>query len=437
MLGVERQRVDGEALAKRLGWDVGGVYVDDDVSAFRNRRRPGYEALLGDVQSGRLGAVVAWHPDRLHRSPREVEAFIDIVNAAGVRVATVQTGEYDLSTASGRMTARVVGAVSRHESEHKSDRLRRQRAESARAGQPNGGPRPFGYEPGGMKVCRREAKVVEEAARRVLAGESVRSVALDLNRRAVVTTFGNRWTVTSLRLMLLRPRYAGLRVHRGVVVGNAVWPALISRRDHDELCRRLAGKARTVPARRSLLSGLLRCGRCGGPMGHHIRDGNHGRYYCIPEPNSRGCGRVAIQAQPAEDHLCGALFARYDTAVLAEVVRSSYGIGGFDDESTLRARLGALADLYADGAITEPEWLRARRRLEERLVGGPIARPVEPAVLQLGSLPSTGLLQTTWPKLSPEQHRRVMQAAVETITVAPAPRSGGRFDESRLAISWR
>jgi hypothetical protein len=288
-----------------------------------------------------------------------------------------------------------------------------------------------------MRVRGREAAVVEEAARRVLAGESVRSVALDLNSRDVVTTFGNRWTVTSLRLMLLRPRYAGLRVHRGVVVGDAIWPALINRRDHDELCRRLACKPRTVPARRSLLSGLLRCGRCGGAMGHQVRDGNHGRYYCIPEPASRGCGRVAIHAQPAEDHLRDALFARHDTALLAEVVRATHGISGFDDESILRARLGVLADLYADGAITEPEWLRARGRLEERLVGGPIARPIEPAILQLGSLPSTGLLQMVWPKLSPEQHRRVMQAAVETITVAPAPRSGGRFDETRLAISWR
>jgi DNA invertase Pin-like site-specific DNA recombinase len=90
MLGVERQRVDGEALAKRLGWEVGGVYVDDDVSAFRSRRRPGDEALLGEVRSGRLDAVVACHPDWLHRSPREVEAFIDLVNEAGARVATVQ-----------------------------------------------------------------------------------------------------------------------------------------------------------------------------------------------------------------------------------------------------------------------------------------------------------------------------------------------------------
>ena len=436
MLGVDRQRADCEALAARLGWRVGGVYVDDDVSAFTGRGRPGYDRLLDDLRAGRTGAVIAWHPDRLHRSPREVEAFIDIVNAVGARVATVQAGEYDLTTASGRMTARVVGAVARHESEHKSDRLRRQRAQSARAGQPNGGPRPFGYERGGVSVRRGEAKVVREAARRVLAGESVRSVALDLNRRDIVTTFGNRWTVTSLRLMLMRPRYAALRVHRGEVIGDAVWPALISRSDHEALCRRLRSTPRMVPARRSLLSGLLRCGRCGGPMGHQVRDGNHRRYYCLPEPTSRGCGRVAIHAEPTEQHLSQTLFERYDTAVLGEVVRAAHGVQSFDDDTMLRARLGSLSDLYADGAITEAEWLRARRRLEERLLGGPIARPDEPAALELGSPTPTGLLRTLWPQLQPEQRRRIMHAAVQTITVAPAPTTGGRFDNNRLTILW-
>jgi DNA invertase Pin-like site-specific DNA recombinase len=437
MLGVDRQRADCEGLVERLGWASGGVYVDDDVSAFSGRRRPGYEELLRDLRSGRLGAVVAWHPDRLHRSPREVEVFIDVVNAAGARVATVQAGEYDLSTASGRMTARVVGAVARHESEQKSDRLRRQRVETARSGHPNGGPRPFGYESDGIAVRPREAAVVQEAARRVLAGESVRSVALDLNRREILTTFGNRWTVTSLRLMLLRPRYAGLRVHRGAVVGDAVWSGLLTRADHAELCRRLAAKPRTVPGRRSLLSGLLRCGRCGGPMGHQVRDGNHRRYYCVPEPASRGCGRVAIHAEPTEQHLCELMLERHDTALLAEVVRAAAGVTLFDDEAAIRTRLGSLADLYADGAITEAEWLRARGRLEDRMIGGPVARPHITAALQLGASTSPGLLRIVWQQLKVEQRRRIMLAAVETISVAPAPKSGGRFNERRLTITWR
>jgi DNA invertase Pin-like site-specific DNA recombinase len=437
MLGVDRQRADCEALTARLDWRVGGVYVDDDVSAFGTRRRPEYERLLADLGAGRLDAVIAWHPDRLHRSPREVEAFIDLVNRAGARVATVRAGEYDLASASGRMTARVVGAVARHESEQKSERLRHQREQSARAGLPNGGPRPFGYEPGGLTIRRSEAGAVREATRRVLRGGSLRSIAVDFNARGIRTSFDNRWTVTSLRLMLLRPRYAGLRVHRGQVIGDAAWPAIITRTQHEQLSQRLVRTPRATPARRSLLAGLLRCGRCGGPMGHQTRTEGQRRYYCLPEPDRRGCGRVAIHAQPLEDHLIEAFLQRHDTAVLGEVVRAVHGIHTFDDDTIIRTRLGTLADLYADGAITAPEWSRARRRLQERLLGGPFTTPDDPHTLDLGPPTPTGLLRIVWPQLDTDQRRKIVHAAIQTITVAPASSPAHTFNSQRLTIEWR
>jgi DNA invertase Pin-like site-specific DNA recombinase len=159
-LGIERQRKDCERLAKAKGWTVGAVFTDDDRSAFNGKPRPGYAELLDAIEHREIGAVVAWHPDRLHRSPTELEAFIDLVNANKVAVATVQAGEYDLATASGRMTARVVGAVARHESEQKSERIKRQREQAALHGRPAGGRRPFGYEPDGMEIRRSEARLV-------------------------------------------------------------------------------------------------------------------------------------------------------------------------------------------------------------------------------------------------------------------------------------
>ena len=437
LLGIDRQRVDCEALVARLGWHVAGVYVDDDLSAFTGRRRPGYEELLRDLREGRLGAVVAWHPDRLHRNPREVEAFIDVVNGARARVATVQVGEYDLSSASGRMTARVVGAVARHESEQKSERLRRQRAQEAHTGRPHGGPRPFGYEPGGLKIRPTEAQVVRDVVHRLFAGESLRSLAKDLNRREIRTTAGNPWTVTSLRLLLRRPRYAGLRVHRGEVVADAVWPGLLTRDEHEQLMVRLARQPRTTPPRRSLLSGVLRCARCDGPMGHQTRPNGKPRYYCLPEPDSHGCGRTAVTAEPLEHTVTEALFDRVDTALLGEVVRALHGITSFEDDTVITQRLAALADLYADGALTAPEWLRARRRLEERLLGGPLNRPHEPQALQLGLPTPTGVLRYAWAHLTNDQQRRVLNAAIETVTIAPTQRSGGNYDPSRVTIDWR
>src|SRR4051812_18324886 len=87
-LGIKRQRDDCHKLAKGRGWAVAEVFADDDTSAYSGRRRPAYDRLLDAIKNGEIGAVVAWHPDRLHRSPSELEHFIDVVNASGAAVAT-------------------------------------------------------------------------------------------------------------------------------------------------------------------------------------------------------------------------------------------------------------------------------------------------------------------------------------------------------------
>jgi site-specific DNA recombinase len=104
-LGVARQEADCRRLAERRGWDVVEVYVDNDLSAYSGKARPGYQRLLADIEAGKVEAVVAWHPDRLHRSPVELEAFIDLVERSGVGVETVQAGRVDLATPAGRMNA--------------------------------------------------------------------------------------------------------------------------------------------------------------------------------------------------------------------------------------------------------------------------------------------------------------------------------------------
>ncbi|MGC8628409.1 MAG: recombinase family protein, partial [Acidimicrobiales bacterium] len=76
-LGVARQEAECRALAERLGWSVAKVYADNDISAYRRRRRPGYEALLAAVKQGQVDGLVVWHNDRLHRQQRELEDFID------------------------------------------------------------------------------------------------------------------------------------------------------------------------------------------------------------------------------------------------------------------------------------------------------------------------------------------------------------------------
>jgi site-specific DNA recombinase len=108
-LGVARQEEDCREKAKQLGWPVGDVYVDNDVSAYSGKPRPAWQQLLAHVESGTVDAVLSWHVDRLTRSPRELEDVIDLADRRGLALATV-TGDIDLQSPTGRMVARLLGA---------------------------------------------------------------------------------------------------------------------------------------------------------------------------------------------------------------------------------------------------------------------------------------------------------------------------------------
>src|SRR3954454_20195704 len=108
-LGVARQEADCRQRAEELSWPVVDVYCDNDLSAYSGRPRPEYRRLLRDLEASRADVVLAWHTDRLHRSPRELEEFIDLCERRGVGVETVKAGPVDLSTPAGRAVARTLG----------------------------------------------------------------------------------------------------------------------------------------------------------------------------------------------------------------------------------------------------------------------------------------------------------------------------------------
>ena len=254
-LGVARQEAECRALAERLGWSVAKVYADNDISAYRRRRRPGYEALLAAVKQGQVDGLVVWHNDRIHRQQRELEDFIDLVDASRVPVVTVTAGVFDLGTASGRMTARILGAVARQESEHKAERQRAKHAELAADGAPSGGSRPFA-----LTEVKRDAngrsyreEVPEEA-------EAIRQAARDLLERASVRSVCRRWGAQGLRGTRGRP-FSPQVVTRVMtsewVVGRrggrqARWPAILDEETWRLVSALVTGRAtgRSYPKKR-------------------------------------------------------------------------------------------------------------------------------------------------------------------------------------------
>lgn len=181
--------------------------------------------------------MVVCHSDRLTRRPIELEHFLDVVATAGVRhVRFVATSGLDVGTGDGLMVLRVLGAVAANKSATKSRRILRKMDEVAESGRPHGGSvRPYGYEKDRMTVLPAEAEVVRAVAARYLSGESLRSIAQSLNDQGITASADGPWTTSALRRILQSARIAGLREHRGEIVGPAAWPALISAEKRDKV----------------------------------------------------------------------------------------------------------------------------------------------------------------------------------------------------------
>jgi site-specific DNA recombinase len=445
-LGVARQIEDCERLAERKGWRVVEQYVDDDVSAWSGRKRPQYRRSLDDLEAGAIDGLLVYDLDRLHRQPSELESFIELCSRLRLTNVASVSGDIDLTTADGQFQARILGAVAKKESDDKSRRIRRKHEEIAASGKVSGGgSRPYGYEADKVTLRPAEAAIVAECARRLLAGEPVRSIARDLNERGVPSAGGGKWAPQSLRRMLAAPRISGQRAHHGEIVATAEWPGIISVEDGAQIRALLANPERRTnkAARRYLLGGLLVCSHCGERLVARPRAGGQRRYACASGVGFSGCGKTYINADEVERFVTEAVLHRLDSVELQRAMerrqrQAPDAQRWWQEAEAAQAQLQELATAYGQREISMDEWKAARKPIEQRLSGArkQLAKVSRSHVLD-GYIGNGKGLRAEWDALDLSQQHAIVAAVVDSVVVGPARRGYNRFDESRLTPVWR
>lgn len=456
-LGVTRQQDACRKLAGQLGWKVVAVYADNSKSAYdRRKERPEYERLLADVESGRIDGVLCYAVDRLTRHPIELERLVAVFASSRTAVRTVVGGELDLNTEEGQLRARIMGSVARFESGRKGERLRAKAEQLVAEGKrPCGGPRPFGYDrhyddpkSPRRKIVRetlnkRETAAIRDAADRVLNdGESSRSVIAGWNEQGLLTSMGNRWTLTSFRQMMTSPRLAGLVTHRGRVAEGvtAQWPAILDRETHEQLCALLL-KASAGPRgrkRKYWLSGSVYC-TCRTVMRISTTPGGRRIYVCKPKLEG-GCGGRTVGYDDLDRLIRSLVIKRLsdpaflrDLAALQDDTRAETKLLMQAIEQDER-RLPLLQDQLSDGDPEEiPEIRAAIRKVRAR-----IAENRDELARAVGATPLIGVdvddLDQRWEDLDVEQKSALLRMAkIEKIIVKPAHQRS-RFEPERIKL---
>lgn len=273
-IGIENQETECRKLAASLGLTVVEVYTDNDISASTRskRARPGYARMLEDARAGVFKTILAYSNSRLTRRPQELEDLIVLYETKGVVIRTATTGELDLSTAQGRMLARMLGAADAAEAEQTSERVKLRVAGKLAEGQDIGGPRPFGFEKDRWTVRKSEADAIKAAYKDILDGKSIYSIAQAWTRAGFKRDRKPEgvWRTQTVRSILLRERNAGRLVVKGVLYSDKR-PHIVDPETFDKVKAILLSKQRAErrgpKGKLWAATGTVRCAVCGSYLG--------------------------------------------------------------------------------------------------------------------------------------------------------------------------
>lgn len=483
--GVDRQiELAREVIGRVFGPDATiTVYADNSISALRGKYRPQYEALCEAIRRGEIDAVVCYHQSRLWRNRVERAKGIELLQQHRVSLTPYRGAQYDMTTSQGRMMAATIGEHDTMESELKSERVRDQKNELARSGRFVGnGHRLFGYaytydrpaiSPDTDRPQKRaivdvqphpdEAPIVKEAARRLLAGEPLRSITSDLCDRGVTTTTGRPMRTEVLRRVLASATISGRRevipreTHTGkarplmgkIVRDEGKWEALISPEDSDRIRAMLSRPERTTnapTARKTLLTGILRCGLCGYPMVSRPRSNGTGRYVCNKMPGRPGCGGTHLRRDMTDETIRDAIIALLDEDGAALLARKRQDaevdpdlIKRVEKDETALERLSQ--DRYdPDLEMTNDEYRRRRKEITLRLKANREALDKAHRVVGTDALEEALRVgvRAWWDERTDAQRRPLVTTVLDAVTVSKptgrVPRN--RFDPFRFEYHW-
>lgn len=449
------QMAECREYAHDKGWQVVSVFQDNDISAskFSTKPRPGYQTLLIAIRNDGIEAILVTEMTRLYRRMEELLEVIKLAESSNLKhIITVDETGFDLSTGIGIYNA--ISAVNNAalESRKISDRVSRKFRARAKSGLAHGGSRPYGYETGGMAIREDEAEVIRKVAARVIQGTPITVIAKDLNKQGIPSASGKQWGHKSLTQVMTRKRLVGIRTHKGVEY-PAAWPPILTLEEWEmvQLALKSSYKPRTQ-GRTYLLTGLLECGECGGPLlgdAHPNRTGQEPkrRYSCKKGNNYgtyTGCGKVSRLAEPIEILVSEAVLYRLESEDVAAALapKTPEVRPLLERYQFLQGRLQELVQDYATGLLNRQQLAQAKSAVESEIdkVQGELAAAQPRQVFSV--IEAGRAIKDAWEQEGWEWRRNLIALLVERVIVKSGYPGRSRwrgfvFDPEKVDIRWR
>ena len=309
-LSIENQQAMLMAYAEERNWSIYKVYIDDDTTG-TTFKRPGFQAMMADVESGKINLVITKDLSRLGRNYIEAGRHRELFTEYGVRYIAIHDNHdsqdddtYNISTPIKEIMNEMFAAdVSR--------KVRHTKKLMAEQGKFSNSRAPYGYK---KSAENKHVLVVDDdVAHNIvrifelyLGGKTARAIAEVLNSEGVPTaneyyysTIGkpnpyrnnkNKWGSATIMQIIKNPVYYGamangkrkvvsFKNHSVVKKDFNDW--IIVEDTHEPIINKeiwldaqkihTANKKDTVRSRPtngevSIFAGVLKCADCGGNM---------------------------------------------------------------------------------------------------------------------------------------------------------------------------
>lgn len=326
---LEAQKSVLKKFAEREEMKIVEYYEDAGKSGKSIEGRPAFKKMLSDIESGQsVDYILVYKLSRFGRNAADILNSLELIQTYDVNLICIEEG-IDSSQTSGKLLISVLSAVAEIERENILEQTMNGRREKARQGLWNGGPAPYGYTLKDNKLYINEdeaelVRLIYDKYVNTTIGYSGIAKYLNLQGiKKVVRTdrMIEEWSAHFINLILENPVYCGkiaygrrtLEKVKGKkneykrinatdyitvdglhesLVSEEIWnKAQHKRQATGQKFASKYGKDRT-----HLLTGLLKCPVCGGPMyaNRHCwtkKDGTYkevGYYVCGRNKHDRG-----------------------------------------------------------------------------------------------------------------------------------------------------